>query len=70
MASLNMYGPYILSKEEIDKSIATVKSGNYAYGYTRKSDNTFIQKPTRPSLPLKKAPHLSPILSLARRERM
>ena len=44
MASLNMYGPYTLSKEEIDKRIATGKPGNYAYGYTRKSDNTFIVK--------------------------
>ena len=30
----------------------------------------FFQKSTRPSLPLKKAPHLSPSLSLLRRERM
>lgn len=44
MASLNMYGPYTLSKEEIDKRIATGKPGNYAYGYTRKSNNTFIVK--------------------------
>ena len=33
-------------------------------------DNVFFRKPTRPSLPLRKAPHLSPSLSLARRERM
>ena len=30
----------------------------------------FFRKPTRPSLPLRKAPHLSPSLSLLRRERM
>ena len=30
----------------------------------------FVRKPTRPSLPLRKAPHLSPSLSLLRRERM
>ena len=30
----------------------------------------FFRKPTRPSLPLRKAPHLSPRLSLLRRERM
>ena len=30
----------------------------------------FFLKSTRPSLPLKKAPHLSPSLSLLRRERM
>ena len=33
-------------------------------------DNVFFLKSSRPSLPLKKAPHLSPSLSLARRERM
>ena len=38
------------------------KVRTYAYRYFR--------KPTRPSLPLRKAPHLSPSLSLARRERM
>ena len=32
--------------------------------------NSIFRKPTRPSLPLRKAPHLSPSLSLARRERM
>ena len=31
---------------------------------------SFFLKSTRPSLPLKKAPHLSPSLSLLRRERM
>ena len=30
----------------------------------------FFRKPTRPSLPLRKAPHLSPSLSLLRRERL
>ena len=35
-----------------------------------RTDNVFFLKPSRPSLPLKKAPHLSPSLSLARRERM
>ena len=35
-----------------------------------RTDNVFFRKPTRPSLPLRKAPHLSPSLSLARRERM
>ena len=35
-----------------------------------RTDNVFFLKSSRPSLPLKKAPHLSPSLSLARRERM
>ena len=40
----------------------------FANGEVREA--IFFRKPTRPSLPLRKAPHLSPRLSLLRRERM
>ena len=40
----------------------------FANGEVREA--IFFRKPTRPSLPLRKAPHLSPSLSLLRRERM
>ena len=39
-------------------------------GCTNRPTRCFFRKPTRPSLPLRKAPHLSPSLSLLRRERM
>ena len=42
-----------------------------AYLHVDEADeNGMVRKPTRPSLPLRKAPLLSPSLSLARRERM
>ena len=39
MASLNMNGPYPLTKEEINKRITQTSPGNYAYGHTK--DGTF-----------------------------
>ena len=41
MASLNMNGPYPLTKEDIDNRIPVGSIGNYAYGYTNK-ENVFI----------------------------
>ncbi len=32
MASLNMYGPYLLSNEKIDEVIKDTSPGNYALG--------------------------------------
>jgi len=35
MKELNMKGPFLLTKEEIDKQIPEGVIGNYAYGYTK-----------------------------------
>lgn len=42
MASLNMNGPYELTKDEIDKKVTRKSAGNYALGYV--NDNTFYVK--------------------------
>ena len=39
MASLNMNGPYPLTREEVYKRITKKSAGNYAYGHTK--NNTF-----------------------------
>jgi hypothetical protein len=39
MASLDMLGPYELTKKEIDKQVTRTSAGNYALG--RVSNNTF-----------------------------
>ena len=57
---------YLENQEWMDH----VTSGEYQKDYEGCSANSIFRKPTRPSLPLRKAPHLSPSLSLARRERM
>mgnify|MGYP007017318806 CR=1 FL=1 len=41
MASLNMQGPYPLTKDKIDEIITKTSAGNYALGYVNE-DKTFI----------------------------
>ena len=65
---------------KINPSFFTIKEGSTAFPKPFSPQGTrdvptallgaFFRKPTRPSLPLRKAPHLSPSLSLLRRERM
>lgn len=44
MATLDMYGPFRLNNEEVDKRVRENKIGNYAYGYIgyKKGKRTFI----------------------------
>lgn len=43
MASLNMSGPHLLTKGEIDRVVTKTTAGNYALGYM-KEDKKFIVK--------------------------
>ena len=52
------------------RSFAQPFPSGYRGCANRPTRSFFFRKPTRPSLPLRKAPHLSPSLSLLRRERM
>ena len=75
--------PSLLLKKGLSKthqSSLTLKGGSTAFPKPLSPQGTgdvptallgaFFRKPTRPSLPLRKAPHLSTSLSLLRRERM
>lgn len=44
MATLDMYGPFRLNNEEVDKMVRENKIGNYAYGYIgyKKGKRTFV----------------------------
>lgn len=42
MADLNMYGPYPLTKEEVNKRITKKSPGNYAYG-TVQDDSFYVE---------------------------
>lgn len=42
MAKLDMTGPFVLTKEEIEKQIPEKVIGNYAFGYIDPSDNKFV----------------------------
>lgn len=44
MATLNMLGPFELSGASIDKQVKKNSIGNYALGYTNKTDDSFIVK--------------------------
>lgn len=44
MASLDMNGPFVLTKEEIEKQIPEKVIGNYAFGYTNSENNKFVVK--------------------------
>ena len=43
MASLNMNGPYPLTKEEIDKRITKISACNYAYGHTNDKGSFVVE---------------------------
>ena len=54
---------YLENQEWMDH----VTSGEYQKYYEEMYKNSIFRKPTRPSLPLRKAPHLSPSLSSLRK---
>ena len=42
MPSLNMDGPYVFTREEIDKRVTRIQCGNYALGKINKDNGNFI----------------------------
>ena len=80
-AHLHRFFPLKKGLSKTHQSSLTLKGGSTAFPKPFSPQGTrdvptallgafFFRKPTRPSLPLRKAPHLSPSLSLLRRERM